>query len=51
MGEDGKAIPITRRDNALHDLPDAILVEQSVQQAKAVQLFGFAFRFFGDFHR
>jgi hypothetical protein len=51
MGEDRKTIPLTRRDHAFDDLPGTVLVEQSVQQTKAIELLGFAFRFLGDLHR
>ena len=50
MGEDRKTIPLTSRDETLHDLPGTVLVEQSIQQTKALELLGFAFRFFGDLH-
>jgi hypothetical protein len=30
MREDGRAIPCTDRDHALHDLTDTILIEQAI---------------------
>src|ERR1700748_217983 len=50
MREDGGAVSSSGRDDALCNLPDTILIEQCVHQTKAVQLSGFAFRFFRDFH-
>src|SRR4029453_3164990 len=51
MSEDGRAIPITGREDTLYDLPDHILLEQTFHQTKAVQSLGFAFLLSADLPR
>ena len=46
-----ETIAVAGSDNVLHHLPDAVLIEQAIDQAKAEQLLGFASRLFVDFHR